>query len=74
MKALGEYLTSEDSEILNKGIPYSYFSWFILKLIVPLGVELLSLVIERVPHEVLNRQSGMTVGRMQFDSEHLEVS
>lgn len=62
VKALGEYLTSEDGEILGKG-----FSCFVSSKVIPdlifilvSGVEFLSLVVAQVCHDKLNRQSGTT--------------
>lgn len=58
--ALGEYLTSEESEIRRKGKPgesdRNQSKSFILT-----GVEFLSLVLHRSPPETMNRQSGMYI-------------
>lgn len=57
MKGLGEYLTSEDDEILGKGL-YTVRLRKISCDIPFSGVELLSLVVARVPKDKLNQQSG----------------
>jgi DNA repair/transcription protein MET18/MMS19 len=59
VKALGEYLTAEESDVLQKGRSRNATNCYLSVLIIA-GVEFLSLVVARCPKEKLNRQSGIS--------------
>jgi hypothetical protein len=59
--ALGEYLTSEESELRRKGEPdeLDFNQSRVTFPTLETGVEFLSLVLQRSPPETMNRQSGV---------------